>query len=599
MFEDESLLGEEQAGFRSNYSITDNVYVLKSIIDVYLKNSKRLYCAFIDYKKAFDLVDRAALWVKMFRMGVKGKIFNVIRNMYRCAKSCVANEGDMSSLFTCNVGVRQGENLSPLLFAIYLNDFQQSIGNSYKGLEFLNTIIKNKLPFDGIEIYKELFSLLYADDTIILAETPEELQKALNAVKDYCDTWHLTVNASKTKIVVFSRGKVRRIPEFVYDGGVLEVVYDFVYLGVTFNYNGNFKKAIAKQVTQARKAMYSMLVKAKRLHLSVDTQCHLFDHLVLPILLYGAEVWGYECIDQLEVFQRKFLRTILFVNKCTPDCMVYGETGRGKILDKIKCRMIGYWVRLVKGKQSKYSLILFKFLLRLQSEGQSLVNIKSQWVEFLADSFDYAGLGNVWRAQGEGYSAAWIMNTMKTRLSDMSIQEWSAATWSNRICTNYRMFKNELVYEKYLQILCQKEAITLSKFRCRTHRLPVNKGRFDANVVDDLQCPLCTPTDIGDEFHYIFVCPFFQNERKMYIPSNLCGSSLRPSALHMDKVFNTAHACQLKKLAKFVRIIMSYFSKDSRVHVDGNTVNDSSQISNVVRHTRSGRRVNCPVRLDL
>ena len=54
--------------------------------------------------------------------------------MYRCAKSCVANEGDMSSLFTCNIGVRQGENLSPLLFAIYLNDFQQSIGKLVQGL---------------------------------------------------------------------------------------------------------------------------------------------------------------------------------------------------------------------------------------------------------------------------------------------------------------------------------------------------------------------------------------------------------------------------------------------------------------------------------
>ena len=78
----------------------------------------------------------------------------------------------------------------------------------------------------------------------------------------------------------------------------------------------------------------------------------------------------------------------------------------------------------------------------------------------------------------------------------------------------------------------------------------------------------------------------------MYLPNNLCGT-----CVHMDKDFNTAHACQLKKLAKFVRIIMSYFSKESRV--DGNTVNDSSQISNVVRHTRSGRRVSCPVRLDL
>ena len=128
-------------------------------------------------------------------------------------------------------------------------------------------------------------------------------------------------------------------------------------------------------------------------------------------------------------------------------------------------------------------MILLKFLLQLQSEGQSLNNIKLQWVEFLADSFDYAGLGNVWRFQGEGYSAAWIMNTINTRLSDMSIREWSAAIWSNRIFTNYKMFKNVLYMKKYLQILCQKEAITLSQFRCRTHRLPVNKGRFNANVV--------------------------------------------------------------------------------------------------------------------
>ena len=100
-----------------------------------------------------------------------------------------------------------------------------------------------------------------------------------------------------------------------------------MYLGVRFNYNGNFKKAISKQVTQARKALsYIMLVKAKKLQLSVDTQCHLFDHLVLPVLLYGSEVWGYE---QIEVFHRKFLRKFLLVNKCTPDCMVHRRRSRG------------------------------------------------------------------------------------------------------------------------------------------------------------------------------------------------------------------------------------------------------------------------------
>ena len=131
---------------------------------------------------------------------------------------------------------------------------------------------------------------------------------------------------------------------------MIDIVDDLMYLGIRFHYNDSFKKAISKQVIQARKALYSMLVKAKRLQLSVDTQCHLFDHLVLPILLYGSEVWGFECIKQIEIFHRKFLRTMLHVNKCTPDCMVYGETGRGLILNHVKCRMVGYWLRIVKGK---------------------------------------------------------------------------------------------------------------------------------------------------------------------------------------------------------------------------------------------------------
>ena len=67
------------------------------------------------------MVDRSSLWVKMLSHGIKGKVLKVIRNLYDSAKSCVRLHGETSSFFNCNIGVRQGENLSPLLFAIYLN----------------------------------------------------------------------------------------------------------------------------------------------------------------------------------------------------------------------------------------------------------------------------------------------------------------------------------------------------------------------------------------------------------------------------------------------------------------------------------------------
>ena len=69
--QNDRLLGEEQAGFRAGYSTSDHIFVMKALIDIYLQKKKRLYCAFIDYKKAFDLVDRTALWCKMLKSGIK------------------------------------------------------------------------------------------------------------------------------------------------------------------------------------------------------------------------------------------------------------------------------------------------------------------------------------------------------------------------------------------------------------------------------------------------------------------------------------------------------------------------------------------------
>ena len=341
----------------------DHVFVLNSIIDIYLQKRKRVYCAFIDYKKAFDLVDRSSLWSKLISHGINGKLMSVIFNLYHHAKSCVRANGKMSDYFTCNVGVRQGENLSPLLFAIYLNDFESYDSIHYKGLDTLSDDITYHLSDPDLEVFLRLHVLLYADDTIIvMAETPEQLQKALNAVSDYCSQWNLTVNTSKTKIVIFSRGKVRRYPDFLFGSDKLDVVDEYVYQGVKFNYNGKYKKMIQKQITHARKALYCMLAKARKLQLPIDIQCQLFDNLVLPVLLYGSEVWGYEDMLQIEVFHRKFLRLILHVNRCTPDCMIYGETGRGAILNVVKCRMVSFWSRLVSGKQSKYSYILYNLI---------------------------------------------------------------------------------------------------------------------------------------------------------------------------------------------------------------------------------------------
>ena len=85
--------------------------------------------------------------------------------------------------------------------------------------------------------------LLYADDTIVLAECPEDLQRALDILKIYCEFWGLDINVRKTKVMIFSRGKIREMPKFNFNEETVDVVWDYKYLGVKFNYNNKFKKA--------------------------------------------------------------------------------------------------------------------------------------------------------------------------------------------------------------------------------------------------------------------------------------------------------------------------------------------------------------------
>ena len=122
--EDKKTVGAEQAGFKSDFSTVDNIFVLKSLADLYLNKRKRLHCCYVDYQKALDTVNRSKLWTKLLSMGMAGKMIEVIKNMYSKAKSVVSVQGVTSSSFHCNIGVRQGENLSPLLFSIYLADFK-------------------------------------------------------------------------------------------------------------------------------------------------------------------------------------------------------------------------------------------------------------------------------------------------------------------------------------------------------------------------------------------------------------------------------------------------------------------------------------------
>ena len=134
-------------------STVDNVFMLHDLITHMVNQDKKLYCTFIDFTKAFDYVVRDNLWYKLIKLGLRGNIINIITSMYSCVKSRVRYENKLSEEFTCMLGVRQGECLSPFLFSMFLNDLEEDF--AAQGIE-------------GIDIGMiKLFILLYADDIVM------------------------------------------------------------------------------------------------------------------------------------------------------------------------------------------------------------------------------------------------------------------------------------------------------------------------------------------------------------------------------------------------------------------------------------------------
>ena len=294
---------EAQAGFRKNMGTVDNIFILNCLITHCLNKNERLYCAFIDFTKAFDFIVRDVLWYKLLKVGVRGKMLDIVKSIYNMVKSRVKHNNLLSESFTCQIGVRQGECLSPFLFSMYLNDLESELAT--KGVDGINIGMLN------------LYLLLYADDIVLFGKTSEDLQHALSILENYCNRWKLTVNTSKTKIMIFKKGG--RLPNdlhFVYNNKDIEIVNKFCYLGVVFTSGGSSFETQKTLSGQALKAIFKL---NKYLYnftpLRPSHVLDLFDKLVSPILNYGSEVWGFYKSKSIETVHLQFCKKLLGVKQ--------------------------------------------------------------------------------------------------------------------------------------------------------------------------------------------------------------------------------------------------------------------------------------------
>ena len=205
----------------------------------------------------------------------------------------------MSEYFYCKIGVKQGDSISPTLFACFLNDLSKEIKTTNLGVH-LNCSDDN----DGDSF--TISNLLYADDIVLLAETENDLQSMLNIVFNWCNKWRMEVNLSKTE-VLHIRKKNKPRSNFIFKLGHQTVKYceEYKYLGLTINEHLDFKQTTDILAESGGRSLSSVITKMiKNGGFPLNVFKVLFESCVCSVTDYGSEVWGYKEHDSVNKIQQ-------------------------------------------------------------------------------------------------------------------------------------------------------------------------------------------------------------------------------------------------------------------------------------------------------
>ena len=177
-------LPDVQAGFRKGRGTKDQIANICWIIKKAREFQKNIYFCFIDYMNAFDCVDHNELWKILKERGIPGHLTCLLRNLYSGQEATVRTGHGPTGWFQMGKGVRQGCIWTPCLF------------NLYAGYIMINARLEEAQA--GIKIARRnINKLRYADDTILMAESEEELRRLLMRVKEESAKAGLKLNIQK------------------------------------------------------------------------------------------------------------------------------------------------------------------------------------------------------------------------------------------------------------------------------------------------------------------------------------------------------------------------------------------------------------------
>lgn len=235
----EKNLGKDQFGFRKKIGTREAIVTLRILIEKQIRRNKDTFIAFVDLEKAFDNVKWSILFDILKSIGIKYYDRRCIYNLYKNQTLLIRIDGK-EEIAKIKKGVRQGCNLSPMLFNLYIEEVMKELRIEVK---------------QGVRIGGETINVLrFADDIAFCAEIEDDLQNILTKVnKILWDKYGMRLNKKKTKVMRCSKTKLAQLNIYI-DNARIEQVHHFNYLGSKITEDGRCKDEILSRIAQAKRA---------------------------------------------------------------------------------------------------------------------------------------------------------------------------------------------------------------------------------------------------------------------------------------------------------------------------------------------------------
>ena len=319
---------DQQFGFKPKHSTTACTFILRETAQYYNNRGSNLYCLLLDASQAFDRVHYIKLFKLLLKRGLCFVSARFLLSLYTRQKLRVKWEHTLSCEFFVKNGVKQGGVLSPLLFAVYIDELllqlQASEFGSYIGHYFVG-------------------ALAYADDVTLLGPTLTSIKLMLNVVKTFGARYDVMFNASKTKLTKFgNRNDISK--EFVeFNDNCIRCESSACHLGNNIGFNmerDNLSKSINEFVSKITR------IKASFSYADTDVLYKLLKSYCMP--LYGCALWDFskKYVSRFFITWRKSVRYLLNLPYKTHSRLLSRIVGDKAIEAQLHCRFVKYLVSL-------------------------------------------------------------------------------------------------------------------------------------------------------------------------------------------------------------------------------------------------------------